>query len=83
MAEAGQRVLIIGGTSGIGLAAGKLFSSRSARVTIVGRDAQKLAAALTEIGPPAEGAAADAGDRAALDALFAKDRRNNNRFDFL
>jgi NAD(P)-dependent dehydrogenase (short-subunit alcohol dehydrogenase family) len=72
MAEAAQRVVIVGGTSGIGLAAARLFCSRGATVTIVGRDREKLAAALKEIRPPAEGAAADAGDRAALDALFAK-----------
>jgi NAD(P)-dependent dehydrogenase (short-subunit alcohol dehydrogenase family) len=72
MSLAGQHVVIIGGTSGIGLAAAKLFSSRGARVNIVGRDAQKLAAALREIGAPAEGAAVDASDRAALDALFVK-----------
>jgi NAD(P)-dependent dehydrogenase (short-subunit alcohol dehydrogenase family) len=72
MSLAAQRVVIIGGTSGIGLAAAKLFSSRGARVAIVGRDGEKLAAALREIGPPAEGVAANASDRAALDALFAK-----------
>ena len=72
MSLAGQRVVILGGTSGIGLAAAKLFSARGAGVTIVGRDAEKLASALKEIGASAEGAAADAGDRAALDALFAK-----------
>jgi NAD(P)-dependent dehydrogenase (short-subunit alcohol dehydrogenase family) len=64
--------VVVGGTSGIGLATAKLLAGRGAAVTILGRDQTKLDAALEEIGGRAKGEAVDAGDRPALDALFGR-----------
>jgi NAD(P)-dependent dehydrogenase (short-subunit alcohol dehydrogenase family) len=72
-------VVIIGATSGIGLATARLLASKGAAVTIVGRDRAKLDAALSELGPRARGYTADASDLAALEDLFA----NIGGFDHL
>ncbi|PHS08102.1 MAG: short-chain dehydrogenase [Kordia sp.] len=45
-----SRVLITGGSSGIGKATAKMFIDNGATVVITGRDAQKLARVATEIG---------------------------------
>jgi NAD(P)-dependent dehydrogenase (short-subunit alcohol dehydrogenase family) len=50
----GQRVLVVGGSSGIGAAAAAAFAARGAKVTIASRSADKLAAAAREIGTPVE-----------------------------
>lgn len=65
-------VVIIGGTSGIGLACAKLLAVRGAAVTAIGRDQARLDAAVQEIGEGAKGEAVDASDRAALDAAFGR-----------
>lgn len=65
-------IVVIGGTSGIGLASAKLLASRGAVLTIVGRGEAKLEAALQEIGGTARGEQTDAGDRPALDAVFGR-----------
>jgi uncharacterized oxidoreductase len=41
----GARVLITGGSSGIGLALARAMVARGASVTVTGRDADRLAAA--------------------------------------
>src|SRR5437764_14705406 len=46
---ANKRCLIVGGTTGIGLAAARRFLSEEARVVIAGRSPQKGAAALSEL----------------------------------
>lgn len=54
----GQRVMVIGGSSGIGLGTAKAAVREGARVVIASRSAEKLAAAEAEIlevelrGPP-------------------------------
>lgn len=53
MEQCGHMV-VIGGTSGIGLATALLFARCGGRVTIVGRDQAKLGAALRELGPNAK-----------------------------
>lgn len=45
-----RRVVITGGSSGIGLATARLFLDTGAQVGIIGRDAQKLHAAAIELG---------------------------------
>ncbi|MGD0186990.1 MAG: SDR family oxidoreductase [Roseiarcus sp.] len=72
MSEIRPRIVIVGGTSGIGLATATLFAERGAHVGIVGRDREKLVAALRSLGSFAEGEAFDACDRAALDAFFGR-----------
>ena len=49
-ADTGQRIVILGGTSGIGLATARLGAARGAEPILVGRDPQRLAAAAAETG---------------------------------
>jgi NAD(P)-dependent dehydrogenase (short-subunit alcohol dehydrogenase family) len=66
----GQRTVILGGTSGIGLATAATLTAAGAEVLIAGRDPAKLKAAVGRLGAGARGEAIDAGDRAALETLY-------------
>jgi NAD(P)-dependent dehydrogenase (short-subunit alcohol dehydrogenase family) len=66
-----QKVVILGGTSGIGLASAKAALEQGARVLIAGRDEQRLNAALEQLGDGAEGVSVDASDRAQLESFMA------------
>jgi NAD(P)-dependent dehydrogenase (short-subunit alcohol dehydrogenase family) len=65
---AGKRCLIVGGTSGIGLAAARQFVAEGARLAIVGRE-QAEAEAMTSVGD-CFALAADVSDPGAVDRLF-------------
>ncbi|MFD8379876.1 SDR family NAD(P)-dependent oxidoreductase [Streptomyces sp. NPDC059679] len=78
-ALSGTTALVIGGSSGIGLAAGVLLRSVGARVVLVGRDPDRLKAAVARVrgAGPAEapedavlGVAGDVGDEQALAEAF-------------
>ncbi len=56
-----KNILIVGGTSGLGLSAAQAFAAEGAKLVIVGRDPQKLEAAADSLGPSAIGVAGDAG----------------------
>ncbi len=73
------RVVIIGGSSGIGLGAARLLSALGAVVIIAGRDAGRLARAGAALGGRVSGEAVDAGSAASCAALFAR----IGRFDHL
>jgi NAD(P)-dependent dehydrogenase (short-subunit alcohol dehydrogenase family) len=68
-------IVVTGGSTGIGLATAKLLASRGATVSLIARGAEKLDAALAQIGGNAQAFAADVGNRAqliaALDAAAA------------
>lgn len=64
-------VVVIGGSSGIGLATAQLASEAGARVTIAGRDEDRLAAALETLPADATGVRLDVADEAAVRDLFA------------
>jgi 3-dehydrosphinganine reductase len=70
----GQRVFVTGGSSGIGLAVARALVRRGAHVWICGRDAGRLASAVTELrglageGQRIGGTALDVSDRAAVEA---------------
>ena len=75
-----QRVVVTGGSSGIGLAVAKYFLDRSASVGIIGRDAARLNDAVAHLAPSspdrlavAQANVADEGEvRAAMDVLARK-----------
>ena len=67
----GSRVLVLGGSTGIGLATARAAATAGATVTVVSRSADKVAAAVASIGGSATGQAVDTTDDAALDAFFA------------
>ncbi|MEU1206281.1 SDR family oxidoreductase [Nocardia sp. NPDC005825] len=66
-----QRVVIMGGSSGIGEATAAVFAAAGAEVVITGRDRGKLDAAVARIGGDTTGHAVDATDQAEVDAFFA------------
>jgi NAD(P)-dependent dehydrogenase (short-subunit alcohol dehydrogenase family) len=68
---AGQSVAVIGGGSGIGLAVARQAAAAGARVTVAGRTAGKLEAALPQLGTDARAHALDARDESALAAFFS------------
>lgn len=70
---ANQRLLVVGGSSGIGLATARAALEAGAAVTIASRSRAKLEAARAEIGD-VEIAVLDTADEAALDDYFAGTR---------
>ena len=74
-------VLIIGGNSGIGLAAAELFVAEGAKLVITGRDAKTLSDAAGKTG--ASGVRCDVADLKTLDDCMAKVRETHGRIDVL
>ncbi|MFE4362071.1 MULTISPECIES: SDR family oxidoreductase [unclassified Kitasatospora] len=68
---AGQRVVVMGGSSGIGEATATAFAADGAEVVVTGRDRDRLDAAVARIGGKTTGHPLDATDPAALAAFFA------------
>jgi NAD(P)-dependent dehydrogenase (short-subunit alcohol dehydrogenase family) len=68
---ADQRLVIIGGSSGMGLATAKAAVAQGALVVIAGRSQEKLAQAKAAIGGPVEARPLDIRDEAAIKAFFA------------
>ena len=66
----GQHVLVTGGSQGIGVEIAKEFAGRGAKVTILGRNAERLAAVAAEIG--GSSVALDLADACALDGAIAE-----------
>jgi NAD(P)-dependent dehydrogenase (short-subunit alcohol dehydrogenase family) len=66
-----QDVLVVGGSSGIGLATAKAFAAAGARVTIASRSAEKLEAALKELGGEAKSQVLDTGDAKAVEQFLS------------
>jgi len=67
-----SRAVIIGGTSGIGLATAKLFLSQGAQVTVASRSQEKVNAAIHELGPSAQGYTMDFREEIQLKPFFEK-----------
>jgi NAD(P)-dependent dehydrogenase (short-subunit alcohol dehydrogenase family) len=61
---AGKIVLVTGGGSGIGLTTAKAFTAEGATVVVAGRDEQRLASAVKEIGDAASAVTVDVTDSA-------------------
>jgi NAD(P)-dependent dehydrogenase (short-subunit alcohol dehydrogenase family)/uncharacterized protein YndB with AHSA1/START domain len=68
---AGQRVLITGGSSGIGLALAERLAEEGARIALLARDEEGLAMARRRVGA-ASTVAADVRDREAVEAAVAQ-----------
>src|SRR5690606_34237749 len=69
---ADARVVIIGGTSGIGLATARAAVDAGARVVVGGRDPDRLEKAIRELGPAAEGHRVDAASEVELEAFLRR-----------
>ncbi|TWB46376.1 NAD(P)-dependent dehydrogenase (short-subunit alcohol dehydrogenase family) [Rhizobium sp. ERR 922] len=76
---ANSRVLVVGGSSGIGLAVGEAAIAVGAAVTIASRSRPKLDEALKLLGPQARSAVLDTADENALEAFFGA----NDPFDHI
>lgn len=68
MARSDEKIWIIGGSSGIGLALAQAYADRGAHVLISGRKAEALDEAVVDIGANATGAVADVIDLESLNA---------------
>ena len=66
----GSSVVVIGGSSGIGLATAVAALAEGAHVTITGRSSERLAAARRQVGGDARTVTVDASDEAGTRALF-------------
>lgn len=71
MTNASQHIVIIGGTSGIGLAAAQRLSGGGARVTVVGRDPARLARTRETLGDTVSALPLDASDPVEVRKFFA------------
>ena len=68
----GKTILIVGGSSGIGLATAKTAAARGATVTIASRGGAAMEAALEELGPSVASATVDLVDNRTIVSLFEK-----------
>ncbi len=59
---AGKNIVVIGGTTGIGLSATRAFIAEGAKVVVVGRNKEKVTEAKLELGKNADAISADATD---------------------
>jgi len=67
----GRRVVVTGGSGGIGLATARALLDRGARVCVVARDPERLGSAVDALGDSAWGHAADVSDPYEIDDLAA------------
>jgi NAD(P)-dependent dehydrogenase (short-subunit alcohol dehydrogenase family) len=74
-----KRVVILGGSSGIGLAVAEEAASQGAKVVIASSNTERVQKAAKSIGGQAQGQAVDVSDERAVEAMFA----NFGPFDHL
>jgi NAD(P)-dependent dehydrogenase (short-subunit alcohol dehydrogenase family) len=79
----GKVVLVTGGSSGIGLAAARLFQQHGARLVVTGRDVGALARAREELGSEALVLSSDASSLAQIDALLQQVKDRFGKLDVL
>lgn len=75
-----RTLVIIGGSSGIGLATAKAAATEGARVIITGRSQERLNSAAAEIGGGAAAVALDAADESGTRAMFERVARVDHIF---
>ena len=79
----GKKVVITGGTSGIGLATAKKFLEAGAEVLVTGRNQQKLERIKTELGDKATALQSDVSNLNDIDKLKDTIREKWQKFDIL
>src|SRR5712672_1015087 len=67
-----KRVVIVGGSSGIGLAVAEEAASQGAEVVIVSSNAERVQEAVKSIGGNVRGESVDVSDEKAVEAFFTK-----------
>jgi NAD(P)-dependent dehydrogenase (short-subunit alcohol dehydrogenase family) len=67
-----KHVVVIGASSGMGLATAKAAAEAGAKVTLVSRKPDTLERAVAAVGAGAQGIVADIGDERAIESLFAQ-----------
>jgi NAD(P)-dependent dehydrogenase (short-subunit alcohol dehydrogenase family) len=67
-----QRVVIVGGSSGIGLAVAEEVASQGSEVVIVSSNAERVQEAIKSIGGKTRGQAVDVSDEGAVESFFKK-----------
>jgi NAD(P)-dependent dehydrogenase (short-subunit alcohol dehydrogenase family) len=77
----GLSILIVGGTSGLGLAAARACMRERAKVTVVGRDDEDLARVAAEFGPDAIALGGDASEPALAERAVAEAASRFGRLD--
>jgi NAD(P)-dependent dehydrogenase (short-subunit alcohol dehydrogenase family) len=78
-----QVALIVGASSGMGLATARLFAREGARLALAARSAGKLQALAAELGPPALACPVDVEDAAAAERMVAGVVDHFGRLDLL
>ena len=79
----GKKVVIIGGTSGMGLATAKMLLDGGARVLVTGRSKAGLESAENELGKGALVVSSDARSLTDIDALASRVKTEFDTFDLL
>jgi NAD(P)-dependent dehydrogenase (short-subunit alcohol dehydrogenase family) len=67
-----QRIVVIGGSSGMGLATARAAALAGATVTIASSSSERVAAAVAELPEGCDGAVLDVRDEAAVAGLFER-----------
>lgn len=80
---AGLSIVIMGGTTGLGLSAARALSAQGARLVICGRAEHSVQSALDSLGAPARGFAGDAADPATASRAVALAAGEFGRLDGL
>ena len=78
-----KTIVIVGGTTGLGLSAAKAFVGKGARVVVVGRNADSVNQAESALGQAARGLAGDATDPQTTPEAFDLAKREFGGFDGL
>ena len=80
---AGKTALVVGGSSGIGLASASLLKQQGARLAVTGRDPEHLAHAQRELGDDTLVIDSDAGNLEQITALMTRVGNHFGRLDIL
>lgn len=67
-----QKVVIVGGTSGVGLATARAAAAAGATVVVASSSREKVDQAKADLGGPAEGFTVDVTDEASVESLFGR-----------